>query len=437
MNNLSKFQTFCFLIIIFICGCGSEYVIRYGLDKENIKSVPQSYPIKVIVLPFKDACTGINNPQGDLEDYTHNIEFRGNVSEEITKMVTEHLCYSNIFSKIEYRPYLLKGNEDLSKTRYKLDFFPEIDIEYLDNLFSSHIDAVLVGEIRQFYGYYQTSALGDILPATLGFGFGLPMLLYYKDKKEEEQKEEQKKALDSGQPYNPFPKGKYFDVDLWISAGAFPFGYYLGSIIESSIKREIECNTELSVKLVSTKSYKIIWEDNIAYKSKEYKALPGFNTENRKFELALESLRKAVNLMVERLSKNKIVENLNDSIDRAVFDKQIGTIVSDDTTQTTVLKESQEEIPPSFSIELKTEDINLVLGDKFTITYTNRAFSRSILSFRGIMGVGKNQIGPFNTVDLEISKGDVFYIQVSSNILYRIKVEQEVHKTITLSFTKM
>ncbi|MBI4811014.1 MAG: PEGA domain-containing protein [Ignavibacteriales bacterium] len=129
--------------------------------------------------------------------------------------------------------------------------------------------------------------------------------------------------------------------------------------------------------------------------------------------------------------------SLDDDNVRAVLKREHGIKILEDTTQTNATEETQQENPLLFSLELETKETKTVLGGKVAITYTNQPFSRSKLDFKGIFGVAKDRMGPFNDVFIEISKDDVFYIQVMSDLSYRIEVEQETHKTITLNFTKM
>jgi hypothetical protein len=130
--------------------------------------------------------------------------------------------------------------------------------------------------------------------------------------------------------------------------------------------------------------------------------------------------------------------SLDDDNVRAVLEREPGTPLPEDTTRSIVAEPPREETRPYFTIELENKKPKNVLGGKVALTYDNRPWSsRSKVSFKGVFGVARDRKGPFNDSSLEISRGDVFYVQVTSDVFYRVQVEQETHNTITLRFSRM
>ena len=196
---LSVFTVVSFLIN----GCG--YSIKYNLNNQEIAQADTRIPLQVKVALFSDNrdITERNkaarkaNGYRDVNDYTYDKEFHGNLSESISEMVASHLRYAGVITEVDV---LKLDSEQISKTG-------------LDSLRRSGADAVMVGKI--------------------------------------------------------------------------------------------ESKTRLSAKLVSTSTHETVWEDTFDLQESEKKAMPGLNTEQRKYQVAVDALREVVNEMVKSLSGAK------------------------------------------------------------------------------------------------------------------------------------
>jgi hypothetical protein len=261
--------TFSIAVVLVLNGCGVQ--IRYSLNEEETPKSKQPIPMKVQVAEFTDLRNSIEKDkderdktgQSDLSDYTYDTEFQGTVAEEITQMLVDHLNFSKAFSnaiKVE-----ALSSQDISDTK-------------LDALYISGVEGVLTGDVIHFYGYYDQSLGRKILYAVpLGVASGLLLNWTFTT-----------------------AEGQY--MVYWYGPGLW-LGYYL----ESLHSRHIEYQTLLHTKLISTSTHQIIWEEDFDVSFSGEKKIPGINTEQRKFEVAIISLRDAVNKMIADLSKNSDV----------------------------------------------------------------------------------------------------------------------------------
>jgi hypothetical protein len=88
-------------------------------------------------------------------------------------------------------------------------------------------------------------------------------------------------------------------------------------------------------------------------------------------------------------------------------------------------------------VELESNAKMPILNRDVAITYQKRLLGTSNLIFEGILGIGKDRAGPFKDISIGVSKGDVFYLQVSDDLLYKVTVTAETHKTINLGFLRL
>jgi hypothetical protein len=259
-------------------GCG--YQINYVLNDEKILHAAKATPLKVRVAQMKDAREDIekeasgrkNSGYEDFTDYTYDKGFRGNVPGDITSMLVNHLNYSGVFNPPAMVSSIHSG---------------DISDAALDSLGQSGFDALLVGEIRNFYGYYDQNIGRQML-------YEIPL------------------AVASGLLLNwSTTSGNYQVNYYWYGPGLV-----LGAYLESLHKRKIEQHIRLNVKLISTTTHQPAWEDNFEIYQSGKRAMPGLNTANRKFELAVFSLRDAVNDMVKSISDNSenIMQNISQSV---------------------------------------------------------------------------------------------------------------------------
>jgi curli biogenesis system outer membrane secretion channel CsgG len=135
-------------------GCG--YAIQYNLNGRDIVLSKSTAPLKVQVATFSDKrevvernkSARIEKGETDLTDYTYDREFRGNVAEEVTKMLIKHLNYSKVFA---------------SETKRASFQSEQLSAGALDSLGKKGIDAVITGEIHHFFGYYDRSVGRELL----------------------------------------------------------------------------------------------------------------------------------------------------------------------------------------------------------------------------------------------------------------------------------
>ncbi len=273
-------------------GCG--YPIKYRLNDAGIVRAQQALPLRVQVATFTDK----REPQehekkarkaagfSDVNDFSYDNGFHGKEAEEITQVLVAHLSYSNAFTATQRGAF---SSESISDS-------------VLAALAAGGIEAVLVGEIENFYGYYDQNPGRQFLYGLgLGLAFGIPVYL----------------ATGSSEETSTFSTGigtvratetKFNGIpgSIATSIGA-SLGYYL----ESTHKRNIERHTKLSARLLNTSTRATLWQDTFEIHEKDFKAMPGLNTETRKYEVTVAALREAVNRMVESLGKAEVSANKN------------------------------------------------------------------------------------------------------------------------------
>lgn len=267
---MKVYQKFVLYLIVFeaaflLTSCG--YQIRYPLNQRNITIAQKPIPLNVQVAQFTDARDLIERQKDarkqkgdpDLADYTYDREFRGQVAHEITQMLTQHLNFARAFTPaIQMTPL---WTHQLSDSR-------------LDSLKQRGVDAVLTGEIGHFYGYYDRNVGRQLLYAVpLGVLSG--MLLSWTT-----------------------TSGNYQMTYYWYGPGLV-LGYYL----ESLHQRQIEQRAQLNARLISTSTYQVLWQQNLDVFVGGKRKMPGIDTEQRKYQVAVYSLRDAVNQLVASLAQ--------------------------------------------------------------------------------------------------------------------------------------
>lgn len=270
-----------------LAGCGG-YKINYSLNQREIvrSQQPCSLAVAVAILnDIRDERENLEDAQeaisaDNVGDYTYDKDFKGEVDVSISEMLASHLEYSRSFRKIA----LLKSNS------------ATLSRPVMDSLGAMGVEAVLTGNIVHFSGFYDQRPMNEALfQVGLGVGIGVAATLLTMEKKTYE--------ISNGFSHSgmSYPEVNPIASTLGATAGA-----ELGSLIESSSKRDIARHTQLSVSLLSTATSDTLWKEIAEVAEREYKSLPGFNTSSRKQELAVSSLREAVNKIVESLSKAQI-----------------------------------------------------------------------------------------------------------------------------------
>ena len=250
---------------LFLGGCG--YAIKYNLNEKDIFLSKSTKPLKVQVATFSDKRDVVEREKSarkekgdtDLGDYTYDREFRGDVAEEITKMLIKHLNYSKAFAS-ETMPASFRTEQ--------------LSAEVLDSLGEVGIDAVITGEINHFYGYYDQN-LGRQLLYEVPLAVVSGLLLTW--------------TTTSGNVQTTY---------YWYGPGLV-----LGGYLESLHKRSIKKHVQMRTILISTTTHQPLWEDSFEIFSNETKSMPGLSTAQRKFQVTVWSLRDAVNQMVKSLEK--------------------------------------------------------------------------------------------------------------------------------------
>ena len=270
------------------CGCGG-YAIKYDLGKYQTPVAGVTQPMSIAVAVFSDVrpleeradSVRKKSHSSNLGDYTYDREFKGPVDEGVTEMITKHLEYSNVFTNVVMTH---KHRE-------------EITDQYLDSLRGKGVDAILIGRINHFYGYYEQD-LGRQLALALPLAcLGLPLYFdSYHDKT----------TYFLGEPITTVEIDyvKQLMGELVVDAGVA-----LGFVLESTFHRDIEWRTDLSFELVNTANLQVLCTDSVNVAKKFHGAMPGVDTNHRKFEVALESLRDAVNQFVHYIGGTSLNES--------------------------------------------------------------------------------------------------------------------------------
>jgi len=275
--SMGLFFQICFIIAcapFLLTNCG--YALKYKLNDKKIYKSSFTIPLKIQVATFSDNRDAIekNNSarkaQGfpNAGDYTNDKNFKGNVAESVSKMLTEHLAYSGIFTEVTSSPHRSE----------------QINNNILNQIRNDGYDAVLVGDIQHFSGFYDHRVGRQIFYA-LGLGLGIGIPVGFATISQDD--------LLRGQN----------SIEGQIATGV---GVSLGFYLESLHKRDIEKHTTLDVRLVSTSTYDEIWSDSFEIHQKEHTSMPGLNSSYRQMELAVTSLRETVNEMVRSLSQSNL-----------------------------------------------------------------------------------------------------------------------------------
>jgi hypothetical protein len=264
------------------------YPIKYRLNDRDIVKETAPKPLKVQVAIFSDKREAVEKEKSerkksggaDVGDYTYDKEFRGPVDQALSEMLVKHLQYAGVFAEV-------------ALSRYRAD---QISAAVLDSLSRQGIDAVMTGEIKNFYGYYDNNSGRQFLYGFgLGMAIGLPLYLAGTS---------QESTTFGG----PFDRTEITTTKTNPIPGAIgsSVGLNLGFYLESLHKRNIERHTQFYARLISTSTQQVLWEDALEVQQKDFRAMPGINTATRKYEVAVASLRDAVNQMVRKLGEAQL-----------------------------------------------------------------------------------------------------------------------------------
>jgi len=235
-----------------------SYPIKYKLNDRDIISAQNKVPLRVQVAGFTEQRELIERKKSARKkqafkktgDYTYDKNFQGSVAQEISKMLVSHLDYSNVFSSITLSSYSSE----------------KINAGVLAELANQRVDAVLVGEVQNFYGFYENdTGRGLLYSLGLGLGIGIPVTIATAEKKT-----------------TRFGGGEITEVKINSLASSLStsLGVSLGLYLDSLHKRNIEAHTRLVVKMIKTANGEVLWEDTFNIQRKEntakrIRAFPG------------------------------------------------------------------------------------------------------------------------------------------------------------------
>lgn len=286
------------LTALLLSGCAA-YRINYSLNEREIVPAqkPCSLSVAVAILNdqrdqnerVKEAQKAISDD--NVGDYTYDKDFKGGIDESISEMLASHLEYSRSFRRIGLLEYNAAA---LSRP-------------VMDSLGARGVEAVLTGSIRHFSGFYERRRANEVL---LGLGLGVGCAVAATLLTMEEK---------TYQYCGPGGQSGLTYVEINPAAGtlAGTAGAILGGLLESSGKRDFSRHTQLSVNLLSTVTGDTLWSETVEVIQREHNSMPGLNGSKKKQELAVSSLREAVNKIVESLSKTQIQlpDNTHPAID--------------------------------------------------------------------------------------------------------------------------
>lgn len=284
---VSRLWSLIICILFTLTAC--TYPIKYRLNEADVVKTQNVKPLKVQVAVFADKRdvserekkVRKKNGGTDVNDYTYDKEFRGPINKALTEMLVKHLAFSQTFASI----------------KLGTDGAAPINDAALNELAQKGIDAVITGEIENFYGYYDNNPGKQFgLALVFGLAFGIPVAIATTTKE----------ATSFGRGVQ-FEEVKTNPIAISLATSV---GTGLGAYLESTSKRNIERKARFSAKMLGTKNHAVLWEDTFVIEKKDFTAMPGLNTDKRKFEIAVNALREAVNQMVKSLEKAPLaVEN--------------------------------------------------------------------------------------------------------------------------------
>ncbi|MGH1364817.1 MAG: hypothetical protein ACRBF0_14735 [Calditrichia bacterium] len=268
-RDVIRFIALIFMAVL-LSNCGHS--IRYNLDKPEISTATSGKPYRVLVTTLADRRAPIERFKSareregftDLADYTYDTDFRGQVPQEVTKMIIEHLDHSGLFEGgVVERQFAMNG----------------VSQEKLDRLRERKIDAVLVGKLESFYGYYDRNRARKWL-------YRLPFLAALGVT-----------AANIADNPEAIEQGSYPVSEAALLSLGFSINH-----MESLHKRHTEGQTRMSLALVCTDNGTVLWQDTIEVSNIERTTVAGISlTGNKDNKLAISALQHAVNELVVKL----------------------------------------------------------------------------------------------------------------------------------------
>jgi flagellar basal body-associated protein FliL len=266
---------------------GCSYKLNYSLNQREITMAKSPSRLRVAVMPLSDnrdnkerskaAREAVGHP--DAGDYTYDDNFAGEVNLEISKMLVKHLEYSGCFQEVALveEAVLRSGDEQRSQ------------------LESEGYDAVLTGSIDNFFGYYDRNSTSDfvfrgLLPAGATIAATLVSI--------------KTETTTFRQPFGGATEFKETSYDPILPSLVLLGTSATGNLIASSSKRDISWQTALTLELTNLRTGEQLWSDRTEVKDQVHASMPSMRNKKRKQEVAVRSLRDAINKTVESLDQS-------------------------------------------------------------------------------------------------------------------------------------
>jgi hypothetical protein len=192
-------------------------------------------------------------------------------------MMAAHLTYAGTFEEVRF-----------------LDGASAATPAVLDSLEQQGVDAVLTGKVERFYGYYDQRPGKQVLAQVgLALAVALPVAILTTST--------ETKTI-SG-PFGPIGETTEVKTSPLAIGLAAVVGASIGSLIESSSSRRVAGHTRLSLELIETATGQTLWAGITDVQNDEKKSMPGVKTNTRKQEVAVTSLKTAMNDLVTQLAQ--------------------------------------------------------------------------------------------------------------------------------------
>ncbi len=272
------------LVVLSLGIVGCSYSLKYNLNKTDIRKAPATSELRVAVLALDDQrdpaerVKQARKERGDQDagDFTCDKDFSGQVGVEVSKMIARHLEYAGSFAQVDY----VAGEPSQSRE------------QEFARLREAGYDAVLTGSLNSFTGYYDRNSGRELL-LTAGLPLTAGVIAGFMSVKTET------KTMGGIAPVI-FTETTY---DPIVPAVVVSVTSMLANFIESSSARDISWQTALKLRLIRLDNGAEDWSDSIMVADSVHTSMPGIKAGKRKQEVAVASLREAVNVIVDRLAE--------------------------------------------------------------------------------------------------------------------------------------
>lgn len=392
--QLLLFVTILILVIILLSGCGgsSKFMTKYELQNEDIVTCESPRELSVQYIKMTDVRPILETDIRVRKAMKLDVDFYTYYGDRVASdMLFDHLSYSNVFSKITYDPIPVEIIND----------------GYMDELRKSGIDAVLVGGIKHFYGCYYEHKGMKIFTIPTAIVVGLYTYAVAEKKLSEFT-------------------GVINYMAALVAVPSALLAYYILSQPEHLLKRNIQWDTELSLKMINTSTHRVMWEDSCRIKDSVYQAMPNKD----KYIVTLSSLRDVVNEIVKRLSKVSFKRE-GEVIEPKIFGRNYLL----DSVLYSVQKKPRESF--EFEVEIVRDSSINLFGDKVSLTYSTTKKLESSLSFKGVIGISVDYREPFHRPYVTFTNSATFFLKVDQDRLYIVSIVKDRSGIARIEFNRM